>query len=200
MTPRKHRCLRTVLLAATLAGGLHAFPGMPGGIVADASAAENVVAFERDADRVRYERLLHDYRCLKCQNQSLADSGASLAADLRVQIHDRVVEGDDDAAIDDYLVSRYGDFVRYRPRFAEKTAVLWLGPFALLAIGLGAGFVMARRGTRTDAAAHAAVSAAGPSERGRLEEARRLLGGTGAVDVPTEAGAARRGPPADALP
>ena len=121
--------------------------------VGTARAAERVVAFDSDADRARYERLLHEYRCLKCQNQSIADSGASLADDLRRQIHDRVVAGDDDAAIDEFLVSRYGEFVRYRPRFGTTTALLWVGPFALLAVGLGAGVLMARRGTRAREAA-----------------------------------------------
>ncbi len=135
-----------------------------------ASAAEPVVSFERAEDRERYEALLHEYRCLKCQNQSIADSGASLADDLRVQIHDRVVAGDDDDAIDEYLVSRYGEFVRYTPRFGGTTALLWLGPFVLLAIGLGAGVVMARRNVR------APVESA-PADAPHLDEARRLLEG-----------------------
>ena len=148
-----------VLCAATL-----------GAFAAPAHSAEPVVSFERAADRERYEELLHEYRCLKCQNQSIADSGASLAEDLRVQIHDRVVAGDDDDAIDEYLVSRYGEFVRYTPRFGGTTALLWLGPFALLAVGLGAGVVMARRSAR------APVDPV-PADAPHLDEARRLLGG-----------------------
>ena len=141
-----------------------------------ARAAERVVAFDSDADRERYERLLHEYRCLKCQNQSIADSGASLADDLRRQIHDRVVAGDDDAAIDEFLVSRYGEFVRYRPRFGTTTALLWVGPFALLAVGLGVGVLMARRGAaarETDPSGPVPPPGAGAD---RLAEARRLLG------------------------
>ena len=138
-----------------------------------ARAAEAVVAFDDAADRERYERLLTEYRCLKCQNQNLADSGASIAGDLREQIRSRVVAGDDDAAIDAYLVSRYGEFVRYRPRFGRSTALLWIGPFALLAAGLGAGALLARRGG-------GAPSARAPepveADEARLAEARRLLG------------------------
>ena len=159
-----------------------AVPGTAWGWSAKAFAAEAVVAFDDEADRDRYERLLREYRCLKCQNQNLSDSGASLAGDLREQIRTRVVAGDDDAAIDEYLVSRYGEFVRYRPRFGTQTALLWIGPFALLAIGLGAGVVMARRGSSGDGAPVAAETpaagaspAGGGAERERLDEARRLL-------------------------
>ena len=99
-------------------------------------AAEPLVSFETDAQRERYDRLLQEYRCLKCQNQDLAGSNAALAGDLRRQIRQRIIDGDDDAAIDGYLVDRYGDFVRYRPRFAGANLVLWIGPFVLLLIAV----------------------------------------------------------------
>lgn len=133
-----------------------------------AQAAEPVVSFETDAQRVRYERLLEEYRCLKCQNQNLAGSNAALAGDLRRQIRERIIDGEDDAAIDDYLVQRYGDFVRYRPRFGGANLVLWIGPFVLLLIGLAAGFTLARRSQRRAAQAP-------PPQGVAVDEARRLL-------------------------
>ena len=163
------------LLGACLVAGPLALPAGPAGGPGHARAAEAVVAFDDAADRERYERLLREYRCLKCQNQNLSDSGASLAGDLREQIRTRVVAGDDDAAIDEYLVSRYGEFVRYRPRFGASTALLWIGPFALLAVGLGAGVVMARRSATVAAVPAEAADAAGAGAE-RLAEARDLLG------------------------
>ena len=170
---RTRRASSPARVAVLLAALWALAPGAPSPL-GPVRAADPVVAFDRAADRERYERLLHEYRCLKCQNQSIADSGASLADDLREQIRTRVVAGDDDAAIDEYLVSRYGDFVRYRPRFGGTTALLWLGPFALLAVGLGAGVLMARRGS---AAPGGAGGAAAPSEADAdaLAHARRLL-------------------------
>ena len=167
------RAVLALVACAALTLGLGGAPSPVGA----ARAAERVVAFDSDDDRARYERLLHEYRCLKCQNQSIADSGASLADDLRHQIHDRVIAGDDDAAIDEYLVSRYGEFVRYRPRFGTTTALLWVGPFALLAVGLGVGVLMARRGTRAREAAPSGPTTLPPGAGAdRLAEARRLLG------------------------
>jgi len=145
-----------------------------GGALPPATAAEPVVSFETDAQRERYDRLLTEYRCLKCQNQDLAGSNAALAGDLRREIRSRVIEGADDATIDSYLVARYGDFVRYRPRFSGVTLVLWIGPFVLLAIGLGVGWVMARRGQR--GAGDPIVSDEGePASGAAMDEARRLL-------------------------
>ena len=133
----------------------------------EAAAAESLLAFEDPADERRYAKLLEEYRCLKCQNQNLAESNASLAMDLRSAIYERVIAGEPKAAIDDYLVARYGDFVLYRPRFTAATALLWIGPFALLAIALLAAFLFVRRsGARTSAPV---------ADEGSLSEARRLL-------------------------
>ena len=76
------------------------------------------------------------FRCLVCQNQSIDDSDAPLARDLRVLIRDRLKAGDSDNQVIDYLVSRYGEFVLLKPRFAAHTLVLWLGPFIILLAGL----------------------------------------------------------------
>ena len=85
-----------------------------------------------------------DLRCLVCQNQSIDESDAPLARDLRILVRERLKSGDDDAKVRDFVVQRYGDFVLLRPRFALHTALLWLAP--ALALGLGAlGLVLALR-------------------------------------------------------
>ena len=91
-----------------------------------------------------------ELRCLVCQNETLADSQADLAVDLRQQIRQRLQRGESPAAIDDFMVARYGEFVRYRPAFSATTALLWVGPFVLLAIALGA-LVAQVRGRRRQA-------------------------------------------------
>jgi cytochrome c-type biogenesis protein CcmH len=82
-----------------------------------------------------YERLTNEVRCLVCQNQTIADSSAPLAADLRREIREMVEAGRSEAEIQTFLLDRYGDFVLYRPRFIPSTAMLWLAPVILLLIG-----------------------------------------------------------------
>ena len=77
-----------------------------------------------------------ELRCLVCQNQSIAESNAELAVDLRRQIREQIAEGRDDRQIIDYMVERYGDFVLYRPPLKASTVVLWLGPPLLFLFGL----------------------------------------------------------------
>ena len=93
----------------------------------------------------RLKDLAEELRCLVCQNQTIADSNAPLALDLRNQIRGQIAEGRSDAQIRDYMVDRYGDFVLYRPPFKAATAMLWIGPFALLAFAAGIVVVMVRR-------------------------------------------------------
>ena len=81
----------------------------------------------------RIRQLEEKLRCLVCQNQSLADSNAELAGDLRREVREQVGAGRSDAQIIEYLVQRYGDFVLYEPPFKATTALLWVGPFVLLA-------------------------------------------------------------------
>jgi cytochrome c-type biogenesis protein CcmH len=83
----------------------------------------------------RLKALAEELRCLVCQNQTIADSHAPLAVDLRNQIRAQVTQGRSDDQIRAYMVERYGDFVLYRPPFRATTALLWIGPFALLALG-----------------------------------------------------------------
>lgn len=96
-------------------------------------AAANVSVEQIEDARVR--NLAESFRCLVCQNQTLADSNADLAADLRERIREQVSKGATDAQIQAYMVRRYGDFVLYRPPLKPLTWALWLGPFAALAAG-----------------------------------------------------------------
>ncbi|MFK8078948.1 MAG: cytochrome c-type biogenesis protein CcmH [Granulosicoccus sp.] len=111
-------------------------------------AADEVVQFDNPAHKEMYQGLLREYRCLKCQNQNLWDSNASLAGDLRREIREQIVAGNSKAEIDQFLVARYGEFVLYRPRFTAKTAILWIGPFVLLLIGLASLVLMVRNRSR----------------------------------------------------
>lgn len=114
-----------------------------------------------DADLQTKERiraLEEKLRCLVCQNQTLADSNAELAGDLRRQVAEQVKAGRSDAQIIDYLVQRYGDFVLYDPPFKMLTLLLWVGPFALLA-GAG-GFLVYTLRRRRSAPEEPALGAA----------------------------------------
>jgi cytochrome c-type biogenesis protein CcmH len=84
---------------------------------------------------ILYEQLIHEVRCLVCQNQTVGDSTAPLAADLRREIRRLVTEGRTEDEITSFLLERYGDFVLYRPRFQATTALLWLAPLLLLVVG-----------------------------------------------------------------
>jgi cytochrome c-type biogenesis protein CcmH len=89
-----------------------------------------------------------ELRCLVCQNQTIADSHAELAVDLRAQVREMLQSGKTEAQITDYMTARYGDFVLYRPPFNALTALLWVGPAAMVVLGLGILFVVLRRRSR----------------------------------------------------
>ncbi len=82
-----------------------------------------------------YERLTHEVRCLVCQNQTIADSSAPLAADLRSEIRKMLAAGSSETEVKTFLLDRYGDYVLYKPRFRASTAMLWLAPLLLLLVG-----------------------------------------------------------------
>ena len=112
----------------------------------------------------RYKALINQLRCLVCQNETLADSDAELAADLRREIREKLLKGDSDQQIIDFLVARYGDFVLYKPPVKDTTLMLWYGPFALLGLGVLIAVITIRRRVRTAPTAlsgdqHAAVQA-----------------------------------------
>ena len=113
---------------------------------AAAPAKEAVPAAQDPALEDRMMALAAELRCLVCQNQTLAESNAGLAEDLRNEIRDKMREGKSDAQVVDYLVARYGDFVRYRPPLKATTVLLWFGPLMLLAAGF---IVLLRRLLRT---------------------------------------------------
>ncbi len=92
--------------------------------------------FSGEVGEQRFKSLITELRCLVCQNQSLADSDAELAHDLRREVYEMMAAGRSDREIVDFLVARYGDFVLYNPPVKPETYVLWYGPFALLAAGL----------------------------------------------------------------
>jgi len=97
--------------------------------------AGGVFSQDADLDR-RVMQLSAELRCLVCQNQSLADSNADLAVDLRRQIREQLGSGKSERDVLDFMVQRYGDFVLYRPPFKASTVLLWVGPFLLLGLGM----------------------------------------------------------------
>lgn len=104
-------------------------------------AAVEIKKFESPQQEQRYKNIIEELRCLVCQNQNLAGSDAGLAQDLRKQVYKMLREGQSDKEIMDFMVTRYGDFVLYRPPFKASTFFLWVGPFIIFAIGL---FVLIR--------------------------------------------------------
>lgn len=135
-------------------------------LAGSAHAAIDAYEFKTEAERERYRTLVEELRCPKCQNQNIADSNAPIAMDLRREIYHKVEQGQSNEQIVDYLVARYGDFVRYKPPVNAKTVVLWYGPFALLALGLGVlAFILLRR---RRAAATPSAHTLSEAERARL--------------------------------
>ena len=120
----------------------------------------------------RARNISGNLRCLVCQNESIDDSNADLAKDLRLLVRERLVAGDTDQQVVDYLVGRYGEFILLKPVFAKHTAVLWLAPLLVLAAG-GVGLVFAARRRSKVVPENAPLS---ENEKAELEQ---LLSGTG---------------------
>jgi cytochrome c-type biogenesis protein CcmH len=111
-----------------------------------AQAIDAEAPFADPALQARYERLTHELRCLVCQNETIADSSAPLAADLRRELRRMILAGQGDAEIRAFLTARYGDFVLYRPPLSSRTWLLWAAPGLLVCITLGfAGITIARK-------------------------------------------------------
>lgn len=103
-------------------------------------------SFDDPELQVRYEKIIAEVRCLKCQNQTIKDSNAFLATDLRREIRRLLEEGKTDNEIYDFLVARYGDFALYRPRTSGRTLILWIAPMIFLLVGaIALGRVVRRR-------------------------------------------------------
>jgi cytochrome c-type biogenesis protein CcmH len=151
--------LALLLIGLALSSALHANEAAPA--AADPQLEKRVM------------RLAEELRCLVCQNQTIADSNAPLAVDLREQVREQMRKGASDDQIVDYLVARYGDFVRYRPPLKATTVLLWFGPPLLLLVGFAVLLrrLRMRRGepsdalTETDRARAAALLAAGDDSR-----------------------------------
>ncbi|MDX1569746.1 MAG: cytochrome c-type biogenesis protein [Xanthomonadales bacterium] len=115
------------------------------GLVALPTAAVELIEFDSPEQEQRFRELATELRCLVCQNQSLADSDAGLAKDLRDEVLRLMREGLSDEEIKTYLAARYGDFVLYRPPVKPATWALWFGPFVLLLIAVAALLYTIRR-------------------------------------------------------
>jgi cytochrome c-type biogenesis protein CcmH len=111
------------------------------GLAACAFAAGSQESFDDPALEARYRELISEIRCPKCLNESIAESNAPVAADLRREVRRLIGEGASDDEVKTFLSSRYGEFVLYRPRLSPTTAVVWAAPLAFLVLG---GFVFWR--------------------------------------------------------
>ena len=132
-----NRCMLALALVLTLA--------MP---ATGALAAEAPDAAADPQLEVRVMAVAAELRCLVCQNQTLADSNAGLAIDLRRQIREMLAKGMSERQITEFMTARYGDFVLYRPPYKASTALLWAGPALLMAVALGSLAVTLRRRQR----------------------------------------------------
>ena len=136
---------------------------------AQAGVTLEAFKFNTEAEEQHFKDLIEELRCLVCQNQSLLDSDAELAHDLRAEVYDMIQAGKTDEEIIDFLVARYGDFVLYKPPVKPSTYLLWFGPFVLLII---AALLLLRSIRRQQKAPASEISA---EERERLDT---ILGNT----------------------
>jgi cytochrome c-type biogenesis protein CcmH len=153
------RCLFAVAIAA-LAWAAPAWAVQPDEMLPD------------PALEARARNLSRELRCMVCQNQSIDDSDAPLARDLRILVRDRLKGGDSDRQVIDFLTVRYGDFVLLKPRFSWRTAALWGTPAALLVFG-GLGLVLFLRRRTAPAAAAPGLT---PAEQQRVDDILRQEG------------------------
>ncbi|MEH2610029.1 cytochrome c-type biogenesis protein [Bradyrhizobium sp. AZCC 1693] len=150
---------------------------MLGGPVANAVQPDEIMP--DPAKEARARDLSRELRCMVCQNQSIDDSDAPLARDLRLLVRERIATGDSDSQVIDFLVARYGEFVLLKPRFTSHTLLLWLlPPLALIGGGLALWFYSRRRSN--------AGSAADPSLMHLTEEEEARLDRLLAADAPPD--------------
>jgi len=151
------RWLRLFVLALAFVAPAHAFAVQPDEVLTDTAL------------EMRARALSKQLRCMVCQNQSIDDSDAPLARDLRILVRERLTAGDSDAQVIDFLVARYGEFVLLKPRLSVRTALLWLMPLAALLIG-GFGLIVLwwRYRTRVRTVAGDGSPALTPAEEARL--------------------------------
>jgi cytochrome c-type biogenesis protein CcmH len=130
-----NRALKQIGLAAILALLL----------VVTAHAIDSAPAFDDPVLQSRYEKLTRELRCLVCQNETIADSNASLAGDLRRELRNLIASGKSDEEVLKFLTDRYGDFVLYKPPFVARTWILWATPVLALLAAVGIALVVIRR-------------------------------------------------------
>lgn len=146
--------LRALLTAAMLwAAALQALAqaAVPPPAVSASLPGQALPASADPALEARVMKISAELRCLVCQNQTIADSNAGLAVDLRNQVRDMLKQGNTPEQITEYMTARYGDFVLYRPPVKSTTAVLWYGPAALLVLAVGVLLFIVRRRSRLPA-------------------------------------------------
>jgi cytochrome c-type biogenesis protein CcmH len=150
---------RIAVLALALAGGAgtgHCFAaveaaGQAAGQMAGQAAVQAVDAngqLEDQGLQARFERITQELRCLVCQNESIADSNADLAVDLRQQVREMLIAGKSNDAIFDFMTNRYGEFVRFSPALEPKTLLIWGAPFVMLLLGGGIIYRIVRHRSR----------------------------------------------------
>lgn len=113
-----------------------------------AFAIDTAPAFEDQAQQKRYDRVIRELRCLQCRSETIADSNATLAADLRRQVRELMTAGKSDEEIFQYMTARYGDYVLYKPPMAPRTILLWAAPILLLVLGVAAAAIVIVRKSR----------------------------------------------------
>ncbi len=128
--------------------------------------------FDDPSQEQTYQGLIEEIRCLVCQNQTIADSNADLAKDLRRQVYEMLQQGKSREQIVDFMTQRYGDFVMYNPPFKAKTGFLWLGPVLFLLIGLVLLVILSKRKRAKD-------SDANNAEKPNLSKVKSLLNDNG---------------------
>ncbi|WP_394176888.1 cytochrome c-type biogenesis protein [Thalassotalea litorea] len=99
------------------------------------AAPVDTYQFPDPVTKKRFQQLVYELRCPKCQNQNLADSNSMIAVDLRKQVYDMLIDGRSDMEIVNFMVERYGDYVLYRPKVSAATYLLWFGPIGFILIG-----------------------------------------------------------------
>ena len=166
------RLLKTVIASwlVLLATSLALPPAAPWSPVLTAHAVEPDEMLKDPKLEARARKISQNLRCLVCQNESIDESNAQLARDIRLLLRERLKAGDTDQQAIQFLVDRYGEYVLLKPRFAPHTLFLWLGPFLVLLAGLFAAFIYLRKRVATAPEATAAEAPLSDEERQRLQE------------------------------
>jgi cytochrome c-type biogenesis protein CcmH len=133
-------CLAFTLAVSALGGGAFAEP--------PAAPMDAHAQLTNPALQARFERIAKELRCLQCQNESIADSNADLARDLRRQVREMLIAGKSDDAIFTFMTDRYGEFVRFAPPLSPKTALIWGAPFFMLLLGAAIIYRVVRQRSR----------------------------------------------------